>query len=61
MRYVVAGYVIVLSLLFFYAAQLVWRRRKLSRAVARIAASGEPTVPEPTVSEPTVAIGAERP
>jgi heme exporter protein D len=39
MRYVVAGYVIVLSLLFLYGVQLVWRRRKLTRTVARIAAA----------------------
>jgi hypothetical protein len=43
MRYVIAGYVIVLSLLFLYGVQLMWRRRKLTRAVARIAGSGEPT------------------
>ena len=32
MRYVVAGYVFVLGLLFLYAVQLVWRRRRLTRA-----------------------------
>jgi len=35
MGYVVAGYVIVLSLLFLYAGQLVWRKRRLTRAVER--------------------------
>jgi len=35
MGYVVAGYVIVLSLLFLYGVQLVWRRRRLTRAVER--------------------------
>jgi len=39
MGYVVAGYSIVLSLLFLYAAQLAWRRRRLTRAVERVAAS----------------------
>jgi hypothetical protein len=44
MRYVIAGYVIVLSILFLYAVQLVWRRRRLARAVARAtsAAGGSP-------------------
>jgi hypothetical protein len=36
MRYVVAGYVIVLTTLFLYGLQLVWRRRRLDRAVARV-------------------------
>jgi uncharacterized membrane protein YadS len=36
MRYVVAGYVIVLTLLFLYGAQLVWRQRRLIRAAARV-------------------------
>jgi hypothetical protein len=35
MRYVVAGYVVILTVLFLYAVQLVWRRRRLTRAVAR--------------------------
>jgi hypothetical protein len=38
MSYVVAGYVVVLSLLFLYAAQLVWRRRRLTRAARRVGA-----------------------
>lgn len=37
MRYVVAGYVVILTVLFLYAVQLVWRRRRLTRAVARVA------------------------
>jgi hypothetical protein len=37
MRYVVAGYVFVLVVLALYAVQLVWRRRRLARAVARVA------------------------
>ena len=32
MRYVIAGYTIILSLLFLYALQLVWRRQRLTRA-----------------------------
>ncbi len=45
MRYVIAGYVIVLTLLFFYGAQLVWRRRRLGRAVARVATFDDRQVP----------------
>ena len=44
MGYVVAGYVIVLLLLFLYAVQLVWRKRRLTRAVERfelLAAPGD--------------------
>jgi len=41
MRYVVAGYVVILTVLFLYAVQLLWRRRRLSRAVARVT-SGPP-------------------
>jgi hypothetical protein len=40
MRYVIAGYVVVLSILFLYAVQLAWRRRRLRRAVARAASAG---------------------
>jgi hypothetical protein len=36
MGYVVAGYVIVLGILFLYGAQLAWRRHRLTRAVARV-------------------------
>ena len=35
MRYVTAGYVFILAVLALYAIQLVWRRRRLVRAVAR--------------------------
>ncbi len=47
MGYVQAGYSIVLGLLFLYGMQLLWRRRRLNRAVARVAAadlgaSGQP-------------------
>jgi hypothetical protein len=38
MRYVIAGYVFVLGVLFLYAVQLIWRRRRLVRAVDRAAA-----------------------
>ena len=37
MSYVIAGYTIVLSILFLYGVQLVWRRRRLNRAVERVA------------------------
>jgi hypothetical protein len=52
MRYVIAGYVFVLGVLFLYAIQLAWRRRRLTRAVARSApaAGGAPapaSVPAP--------------
>jgi hypothetical protein len=36
MRYVVAGYVVVLGILFLYAVQLLWRRRRLTRTALRI-------------------------
>ena len=36
MSYVVAGYSIVLTILFLYAIQLLWRRRRLTRAAARV-------------------------
>jgi len=42
MNYVVAGYTIVLSILFLYAVQLVWRRRRLTRAVERVRAASAP-------------------
>jgi hypothetical protein len=40
MGYVVAGYSIVLGILFLYGVQLAWRRRRLTRTVERVAASG---------------------
>ena len=36
MRYVVAGYVFVLGVLFLYAVQLAWRRRRLQTTVDRV-------------------------
>jgi hypothetical protein len=45
MNYVDAGYSIVLGILFLYGVQLLWRRRKLTRAAARVesfAAEGVP-------------------
>jgi hypothetical protein len=39
MNYVVAGYTIVLTILFLYGVQLVWRRRRLTRAVQRVQAA----------------------
>ena len=43
MRYIVAGYVVILGLLFLYAVQIVWRRRRLARAVARVVATATAT------------------
>ena len=40
MRYIIAGYVFVLTLLALYAVQLMWRRRRLSRAVDRVTGAG---------------------
>ncbi|MDA8057022.1 MAG: hypothetical protein M0032_03475 [Actinomycetota bacterium] len=40
MSYVDAGYAIVLSVLALYSVQLVWRRRRLARVVARLRAEG---------------------
>ncbi len=51
MRYVVAGYVIVLSILFLYGLQLVWRRRRLTRSVNRVAAADAPGPPRPAREE----------
>ena len=42
MRYIVAGYVVILSLLFLYSVLLVWRRTRLKRAVAQVATAGMP-------------------
>ena len=39
MGYVQAGYSIVLGILFLYGLQLVWRRRRLNRAVAHVVAA----------------------
>jgi uncharacterized membrane protein YccC len=39
MNYVIAGYSIVLAILFLYGVQLLWRRRRLDRAVRRVEAA----------------------
>jgi hypothetical protein len=39
MSYVVAGYSIVLGLLFLYGVNLAWRRRRWTRVAARVEAS----------------------
>jgi hypothetical protein len=44
-NYVIAGYSIVLSILFLYGVQLVWRRRRLTRTAARVAAYHAAPVP----------------
>jgi len=49
MGYVQAGYTIVLSLLFLYGVALVWRRRRLTRAVERVVAADAPEPGGPTV------------
>lgn len=36
MRYVDAGYIVVLGVLFLYGMQLLWRRRRLTRQVAHV-------------------------
>jgi hypothetical protein len=41
-NYVIAGYSIVLGLLFLYAVQLIWRRRRLNRLVALVEADVAP-------------------
>jgi hypothetical protein len=51
MRYVIAGYVVVLSILFLYAVQLAWRRRRLTRAVTRAASALGGTPPDAPVLE----------
>ena len=45
MKYVDAGYGIVLGILFLYGVQLVWRRRRWTRLVARVEASRPPADP----------------
>jgi hypothetical protein len=52
MNYVVAGYSIVLGILFLYGAQLLWRRRKLTRAALRV---------ESFAGQAQAPVGAERP
>jgi len=49
MRYVDAGYVVVLSILFLYGVQLAWRRRRLARAVSRAVSGSDGTPSEPSV------------
>ncbi len=45
MRYILAGYIFVLAVLALYAVQLLWRRRRLSRAVARVVSGASATTP----------------
>jgi len=49
MRYVVAGYCFILVVLALYAVQLVWRRRRLARAVDRVTGPHAGTVTGPSV------------
>lgn len=46
MSYVDAGYSIVLSILFLYCVSLVWRRRRLTRIVARVVEARRHEQPE---------------
>jgi hypothetical protein len=39
MSYVIAGYSIVLGILFLYGLQLAWRRKRLTRAAERVESS----------------------
>ena len=55
MRYIVAGYAFVLTVLFLYAVSLAWRRRRLTRAVARVTA-GPSAAAVPTVAAPSDAV-----
>jgi hypothetical protein len=52
MRYVIAGYVFVLALLALYAVALLWRRRRLTQAVARVAGPGAATAPRSATGPP---------
>lgn len=45
MNYVIAGYSIVLAILFLYAVQLGFRRHRLGRAVRRVQAASSVTQP----------------
>lgn len=63
MNYVIAGYTIVLSLLFLYSVQLVWRRRRLARDVARVWSSSSEAEPAPedgVVQMPANEVGVHR-
>jgi hypothetical protein len=42
MGYVVAGYSIVLTILFVYGLSLVWRRKRLTRAAERVTSTSHP-------------------
>jgi hypothetical protein len=61
MRYVIAGYVFVLATLFLYAVQLVWRRRRLTRAVARVTVAPVPAGPVTAAGSTTPAAGHAAP
>ena len=51
MSYVNAGYAIVLGILFLYGLNLLWRRRRLTRTVARVTDS-RPAADRPGGSQP---------
>ncbi len=60
MSYVIAGYVIVLGLLFLYGAQLAWRRRRLTRAVARVVSSTSTSTGTAAATATATAVAGER-
>ena len=57
MRYVIAGYVFVLATLFLYAVQLAWRRRRLTRAVARVTGASAVADPGTVATSTAPAVG----
>lgn len=58
MGYVDAGYIFVLSVLALYGALLVWRRRRLVRAVERVVGKSAPPAPGPVATSPRPSGGA---
>jgi len=56
MRFVIAGYIVILGVLFLYAVQLVWRRRRLAGVVAAVAAGAAVAAvpPEAAAGEPSI-------
>lgn len=50
MAYVVAGYTIVLTILFLYGLSLAWRRRRLTQAAQRVASLAPVAAPNPSAS-----------
>lgn len=57
MRYVIAGYIVILGVLFLYAVQLVWRRRRLAGVVAAVAAGAAVAAFPPEAAAGELSIG----